>query len=81
MNDQKDKAGTDADWIEISDAQRHTSVDECKKYCIRTEFCKAVHYVYDSNNKHCFVYNMTTIVIAKDHSTFSEKHCVDTQSR
>lgn len=79
MNDQEGKAGTDGDWIVINDTQRHSSIDECKQYCIRTEFCVAVNYV--PVPKHCFVYNRTTTVFTSDKSVFSQKDCVDSQSR
>lgn len=79
MNEQAGKAGRDDDWIHINDTQRHTSVDECKKYCIRTEACVAVHYI--PLPKHCFVYNRTTTLISVDDSIYSLKNCVDSQSR
>lgn len=76
MNDQVGKAGTEPNWIETS-GQQHTSLDACKKYCLETAYCVAVHY----EPSYCFVYNMTTILLHKDAAIYSEKECVDTQSK
>ncbi|CAC5366885.1 unnamed protein product [Mytilus coruscus] len=76
MNDQLNKGGSDGDWI-VTYGTQHTSVDECKHYCLQTKICVAVHYEY--KHKYCFVYNQTTILIARDGATYSQKHCVDTQ--
>lgn len=75
MIDLLDTAGSDGDWIMTSGTQ-HTSFDECKRYCLRTDICVAVHYA----THYCFVYNKTTSINHKDSSTYSQKHCVDTQS-
>lgn len=72
--DQVDVAGVDGDWIS---GERHTSFDECKQYCLQTKVCVAVHY----ERNYCFVYNQTTQPFSKDNSTYSQKDCVDTQSR
>ncbi|VDI61188.1 Hypothetical predicted protein [Mytilus galloprovincialis] len=76
MNDQVNKSGTDDDWIKTNGIQ-HTSIDECKQYCLQTNMCVAVHYEY--RNKYCFVYNQTTTTMHKDNSTYSQKDCVDTK--
>ncbi|XP_052088022.1 uncharacterized protein LOC127725205 [Mytilus californianus] len=76
MNDQVQKAGSDGDWIETYGTQ-HTSVDECKQYCLQSKVCVAVHYEY--SNQYCFVYNSTTKLFTRDDATYSQKHCVDTQ--
>lgn len=77
MHDQLKKGGSDSDWI-VTYGTQHTSFNECKQYCLRTAICVAVHYEYD--NKYCFVYNKTTSLITRDDATYSQKHCVDTQS-
>lgn len=69
-------AGSDGDWIETHGTQ-HTSYAECERYCLQTEACQAVHY--ESN--YCFVYSKKTKVSHKDDATYSQKHCIDTQSR
>ncbi|CAG2226798.1 unnamed protein product [Mytilus edulis] len=75
MNDHLNKSGTDDDWI-VTFGKQHTSLDECKQYCLQTKICVAVHY--DSN--YCFVYNRMTNTSHKDHSTYSQKDCgVDTK--
>ncbi|VDI16029.1 Hypothetical predicted protein [Mytilus galloprovincialis] len=76
MIDQLDTAGIDNDWKETHGTQ-HTSFDECKRYCLQSEACQAVHY----ETNYCFVYNRTTTVIRKPDSIFSRKDCVDTQSK
>ncbi|CAG2226799.1 unnamed protein product [Mytilus edulis] len=73
MNDQKGKSGSDDDWI----TAYLTSVDECKQYCLQTKACVAVHYEHDNN--YCFVYNRTSTVFIRLSSTYSQKHCADTQ--
>lgn len=78
MNDQLNKGGRDSDWI-VTHGIQHTSVEECKQYYLQTTICVAVHYEYDNN--YCFVYNQTTTLIARDGTTYSQKYCVDTQSR
>lgn len=75
MIEKKGTSGTDDGWIQTSGKQ-HTSLDECKKYCLLTEACVAVHYL----PTYCFVYNRTTTLIDKDDSIYSRKQCVDTQS-
>ncbi|CAC5366886.1 unnamed protein product [Mytilus coruscus] len=69
-------AGIDGDWIETHGIQ-HTSYDKCERYCPQTEACQALHY----ESKYCSVYNKKTTVSPKDDATYSQKHCVDTQSR
>ncbi|XP_052088021.1 uncharacterized protein LOC127725204 isoform X2 [Mytilus californianus] len=76
MIDQVNYAGKDGDWI-VTNGTQHTSSDECKQYCRNTETCVAVHY--EHKNNYCFVYNQTTSIELKDNSTYSQKHCVDTQ--
>lgn len=76
MNNQLDKAGLDADWIT---AINNTSFVKCKQYCLEFEFCVAIHY--ENGNGFCFIYNKTTTLINKTTSIYSQKHCVDTQSR
>lgn len=77
MKDQVGMAGLDDDWIFKSGTQ-HTSLDACKRYCMQNEDCVGVHY---EQNYFCFVYNTTTILVRKDDSIYSQKHCIDTQSR
>ncbi|CAC5366891.1 unnamed protein product [Mytilus coruscus] len=75
MNDQVKTAGSDGDWI-LTSGEQQSSLNECKRYCLQTEDCVAVHYEQIS---YCFVYNVTTTVYSKDDSTYSRKDCVDTQ--
>lgn len=77
MNDQANTAGSDVDWI-VTSGQQHASLDECKRYCLQTKACVAVHFQLIG---YCFVYNRTTETVLKDDSTYSQKHCVDTESR
>lgn len=76
MNDQSGKAGLDADWIATIN---NTTFDKCKQYCQQFEFCVAIHY--ENDNSYCFIYNKTSTLINKTTSIYSQKHCVDTQSR
>lgn len=78
MNDHLQKAGSEDDWIETY-GEHHTSIDECKQYCLQTKACVAVHF--ENHNKYCFVYNQTTTILTKDDSIYSQKHCEDSQSR
>ncbi|XP_076078792.1 uncharacterized protein LOC143048809 [Mytilus galloprovincialis] len=73
MNDRIGYSGSD-DWVTAYRTQ-NTSVEECKQYCMQTDACVAVHY----SNNYCFVYNKTTTIIQRDDTTYSQKHCVDTQ--
>ncbi|XP_063402225.1 uncharacterized protein LOC134686489 [Mytilus trossulus] len=75
MNHQAGKAGSDEDWIETIGTQ-HTSIDECKKYCLQTEACVAIHF----EGRYCFLYNRTTRIVTNDVAIYSQKHCVDTQN-
>ncbi|CAG2239003.1 unnamed protein product [Mytilus edulis] len=76
MKDQAEKAGSDKDWIQTNGSTQHTSVDECKKYCLQTKVCEAVHFVANF----CFVYIRTSLeLIHVDGSVYSKKDCVDTQ--
>lgn len=77
-NQLENKGGSDGDWI-VTYGTQHTSVYECKQYCLQTKICVAVHYEY--GNQYCFVFNQTTTIITKDNATYFKKHCVDTQSR
>ncbi|XP_071137460.1 uncharacterized protein [Mytilus edulis] len=75
IDPQHHTAGSDGDWIETQGTQ-HTSYNDCERYCLQTETCQAVHY----ESKYCFVYNKKTTVSPKDDATYSQKHCIDTQS-
>lgn len=76
MNDKEGTAGSDGDWIETNGVQ-HTSFDECKRYCLRTDICVAVHF----QQTYCFVYIRTTNIISKENAIYSKKHCTDSQSK
>ncbi|VDH97311.1 Hypothetical predicted protein [Mytilus galloprovincialis] len=76
MNDQIGYSGSDVDWI-TAYRTKNTSVEECKQYCMQTKACVAVHY--EHNNNYCFVYNTTTVLHYRDNTTYSQKHCMDTQ--
>lgn len=77
MNDKGPFADEDDDFIPTNGNQ-HKSVDECKRYCLQSDICVAIHYV----NEYCFVYNRTTTRLTqKDGSVYSTKDCFDTQSR
>lgn len=78
MNRQQSSAGTDADYLQ-SNVQRNISLDGCESYCMETKKCVAVHYEYTYSV--CFVYNKKTTRTSKDNSIYSQKDCVDSQSR
>ncbi|CAC5374153.1 unnamed protein product [Mytilus coruscus] len=76
MNARVNLVGRDDDWIQTHGTQ-HTTFGDCERYCLQDATCVAVHY--ESN--YCFVYNKKTTVSQKDDTTYSQKHCVDSQNQ